>query len=114
MRERKSMKGAVWGPLFGGFAWILLLGIVLRSVPLIIGSILATVAGGVLLRRPGTIVLWIAGGNLLVVNLYYECIPETAFGISTGKEAISLWLLNTAIVALALVGSWLLIRRRGS
>ena len=60
------------------------------------------------IQHPG--LLWLAAGNLLVLRLAWDEIPDRAFGISTGKQSVTLATLNVGLSAMALVGLGLLIR----
>ncbi len=118
----RNLKGGVFGACVGGFAWIVLLGAVNGSAALLAeGLAFMTVGLLVGLRlaaaRPdrhrlvmGLLVLWVAAGNLLLLNLAWDEIPDRAFGISTGKQSVTLATLNVGLLAMALVGLGLLIR----
>ncbi len=98
------MSGRVGGNI-GGFAWMLLLGIATGNWILIAGPVLLAFVGIRWLRKPGHVTLWVVGWSALAMNVYYDDIPERFLGISTGKEAMSLLLVNIVLAVLVL-GMW--------
>ena len=58
----------------------------------------------------GLLLLWLAAGNLIVLHLAWDEIPDRAFGISTGKQSLSLEMLTFFVLAVALVGGLLVIK----
>ncbi len=118
----RNLKGGVFGAGVGGFAWIVLLGAVNGSAALLAAGLAFMIVGllvGLRLAaaRPdrhrlvtGLLLLWVAAGNLLVLRLAWDEIPDRAFGISTGKQSTSLESLSIFVLAVALVGGWLVIK----
>ena len=117
-----NLKGGVFGACVGGFAWIVLLGAVNGSAALLAEGLAFMIVGLLVGLRlaavypdrhrlvTGLLLLWLAAGNLLVLRLAWDEIPDRAFGISTGKQSVTLATLNVGLSAMALVGLGLLIR----
>ena len=99
------MSGRVGGNI-GGFAWMLLLGIATGNWVLIAGPVLLAFVGIKWLRKPGHVALWVVGWSALAINFYYDDIPERFLGISTGKEVMSLLLVNIVLGAVLVLGIW--------
>ena len=110
------MLGSLVGGTVGGFGWVVLFGIANRSllmtgVPLIVGAICVTVGMRLFDARPqrqfaiaGLAELWIVLFDLLFVNLWYDKIPETLAGITTGKAQWSLLSLNLFLLVFSMLG----------
>ena len=99
------MSGRV-GANLGGFAWLLLLGIATGNWILLAGPVLLAFVGIKWLRKPGHVALWVVAWSALAMNVYYPHIPERFLGISTGKEVMSLLLVNILLGAGLVLGIW--------
>ena len=98
------------GANLGGFAWMLLLGIATGNWILIAGPVLLAFVGIRWFRKPGHVTLWVVGWSALAMNVYYDQIPERFLGISTGKDMMSLPLVNIVFGALVVLVIWFIAR----
>ncbi|MBU9888400.1 MAG: hypothetical protein KTQ49_00840 [Candidatus Omnitrophica bacterium] len=113
----------VIGTVLGSTMWMVLLGFSLRSWTLIlVPAIAAVLCGGIglwlLWARPersmgifGLIGLWLVLLNGIFANAYYDRIPETLGGISTGKGDLALFQINVFLGVLMLFASGCIIRQ---
>jgi hypothetical protein len=58
----------------------------------------------------GFVMSGISAVNLFAINVFYEKIPETLNGITTGKESVSLPVINFHLVLLLLAGLFFIFR----
>ena len=98
------------GATLGCFAWMLLLGIATGNWILIAGPVLLALVGLKWLHKPRHVALWGIGWSALAMNIYYDQIPERFLGISTGKEVMSLLLVNIVFGALVVLVIWFIAR----
>lgn len=89
------------GAIAGGFAWIVMMGCVLRSVfiaaaPVVLGVLCYAAMAALARRFPrkkaailGFIAVCVSSVNIVFVNVLYERIPDKVGDISTGKESFS-------------------------
>ncbi len=117
----QSKKIGIWagilGTVFGCTAWMALLGAALKDPVLILApaavALLCVVAGFWFLNTCpdrlagifGLMGLWLMMLNAMIINIYYDRIPETIGGVTTGKSPTGLLEANFFIVVLALVSS---------
>ena len=104
------MRSGLIGALFGGFFWMVLLGMLLGDVvPIACGAAgfsIGALVGLRLLKRnrrvvTGGAMLWIVAWAAPVVALYWERIPESVGPLTTGKSP---WLVGAVLLAVALSG----------
>lgn len=120
--EKTGIIGGTIGATIGGIAWLVLLGIVIKSpftiiIPIIWGliGIIAVIKlyNGNPKRRfalVGLGLLWLVTLNFIFGNIMYDKIPDAFWGISTGKEQFSLVKLNILLGCLSLLGFYYLIK----
>ncbi len=125
--ETNGMTGGLLGTAGGGFAWIVITGFVIGA-PIVSGLAvilgLVCFAGGMVLFRAqpqrrltviGLAIIWVALFNVIFVNFYYERIPDTIGGITSGKGAWSSQSVTVLMAVLAVVGfgivAWEFVRK---
>lgn len=114
--QGNGMTGALLGVAGGGFAWMVVTGLVIgspgASALAVLLGLLCFLGGMRLFRaRPerrltvfGLAILWVSAFDLIFVQLYYDEIPDTVGGITTGKEMLSSLVLTIALAILTLLG----------
>ena len=120
--QKAGMKWGIVGSIIGGFSWLVILAMVLKSWPI---GVIALAAGCIGLlaswrlidKRPerslailGAAVLWIINSNLIFLNLLYDRIPQEINGMTTGKSQISLIQLNGFLAIFAVIGFILVVK----
>ncbi len=117
MDAKKS--GILWGSLgsiVGGLSWIVVLGVALGSFWVVAMAVFVGILGFVVtviflnhsseryFLMMGSLMSGLALANIAAINLFYERIPETINGITTGKESLSLPVINLFLILLLLAG----------
>jgi hypothetical protein len=120
--QKIGIVAGVIGTFLGCTAWMFLLGFALGEPVLIIAPIATgALCGGVGLWlfkvRPrrylgicGLAGLWLVMLNGILANAYFDRIPETLGGMSTGKTGWALFQVNFFVVALGLFASFGIVR----
>ena len=114
--ERFTIIMAVTGAVVGGLCWLVIMGIALKSwtcilIPVFLGAFCLYGVIKLYSRHPtrkftiiGLAILWLVIINFISVNALYDSIPDTLGGISTGKNQISLNMLNLYLGIFSLAG----------
>ena len=114
--------GTTAGITLGGTAWLIVLGIAVKSqfiimLPILFGAL--CIFGSLYLyhRYPerkfainGAAILWLIVWNSILANALYDKIPDSVGGITTGKNQFSLAQVNVILIALTVLGMWFLIK----
>lgn len=108
-----------FGTILGGVLWLVILGVVLKSLLLILVPFLLGIVCFILVvvlsnRYPekylailGMVIVFITFINLLFVNLFFDKIPDTIGGITTGKAGFNIIQINLLLGAMLLIGFFL-------
>jgi len=114
------MRSGHVGAMCGGFSWMLLLGAVLGDVALLFlaaGGLLAGLAGGLRLmtrfprqqrRVTGGGLIWMALWSGTVLAVWWDRIPESVGGMTTGKSTAGAIAAGCVLAAVAIVGARML------
>lgn len=120
--EKIGLIGGAVGATVGGLSWLIILGIVLKSplytvLPILWGIVCIVAVVKLYAINPqrfcaiiGTAILWIMVLNIMLGNMLYESIPDTVGGMSTGKEQMSLLMINVFMALFLVPGFFLLVR----
>lgn len=120
--EKSQFLGACVGAACGAIGWMVVLGIAIRELLLIVVPPIWAIVGVYAALRIyvfapphrnsaiGVALLWFIVLNVIALNVYYESIPNTIWGFSTGKDVISLPSANLILGAVTLLGCWLLLK----
>jgi hypothetical protein len=117
-----SFIGGIIGISLGGTAWLLLLGIYLKSPSVIFLTIIweiIAIVGSIRLYKINhsrklaifaMAILWIVVLNFALANILYDKIPDTIAEITTGKQSFSIVKLNLFFGILSFIGFSLLVK----
>lgn len=125
--EKQFNAGAaigIMGGVLGSIIWLFIAGLAINSPLYAFVPAFCGLAGGffalfLLTRRPerrmpiaGGTILWLVAINFVFGNLIFDQIPESLWGMSTGKAAFSRLHLNLLFLAMSLLGFYMLVPGR--
>ena len=111
----------LFGTMLGGFLWIIITGIVLKSMIFIIIPAVLLIASTVIVylvynKYPhkwlvilGALIIFLVIVNLIFINILYQRIPDYVGGITTGKNEMSLLQVNIFLGIFAFWGIFCLV-----
>jgi len=120
--ERMGFIMGTAGATLGALLWLVILGIVIRSIllivlPVIFGLTCVVAAVKLYSMRPqkklsimGLAILWLIFWNSLLANFYYERIPQNVGTLTTGKNQFSLMHINIMLAVFFLAGCVLIVK----
>ena len=120
--QKTGVIGGTIGATIGFTAWLIIMGISIKSPLIILMPIiwgLICVVGVIKLYNinpsrkfaiVGIGLLWLVVLNFILGNILYDKIPDTLGSISTGKEQFSLVKINIFLGLMALLGFYFLIK----
>ena len=115
-KNRFTIVIAAAGAVFGGLFWVVIMEIALRSwfhalIPVFLGGLCIFGVIKLYNRRPerklaiiGLAILWLVVINFIFINVLYDSVPNILWGVSTGKNQISLYMLNLYMGIFSLAG----------
>lgn len=119
---KPGIVGGSIGSAIGGTAWLIVIGIYIKSLPIVlitvVGAILC-ITGAIKLFsiNParkfsilGLLILWLVVLNFAMGNIIYDRIPDTIGGISTGKEQFSLVQFNIFLAMMSILGFFFIVK----
>ncbi|MFH1622678.1 MAG: hypothetical protein ABIA97_06130 [Candidatus Omnitrophota bacterium] len=128
MMERKMQSeksGIIIGTIgatFGSIAWIVVSGIVIKSLlfillPLFAGLVCIIMVIKLYKIHPeraftimGLAILWLVIVNFVFGNIIYDRIPDTLGGMSTNKNQFNLLRLNVFFGVFSMMGFWFIVK----
>ncbi len=111
----------LFGTILGGLLWIIITGIVLKSMIFIIIPAVLLIASTVIVyliynKYPhkwlvilGALIIFLVIINLIFINILYQRIPDYVGGITTGKNEMSLLQVNIFLGIFAFWGIFCLV-----